>query len=94
MKIKWLRRALTNLDDLAAYIARDNPKAAASMVVRIMSVVEGLGSHPSLGRPGRVAGTRELVVSGTPFIVPYRVRDQTVEIICVFHSARRWPDRF
>jgi toxin ParE1/3/4 len=55
--------------------------------------VERLGAFPAIGRPGRVAGTRELVVSGTPYIVPYRVRGERVQIITVLHSAQRWPDR-
>jgi toxin ParE1/3/4 len=47
-----------------------------------------------MGRPGRVPGTRELVVSDTPFILPYRVRDSAVEILAVFHGARQWPEQF
>ncbi len=57
-----------------AYIVRDDPEAAARIVERIVTSVEGLGAHPASGRPGRVPGTRELVVSGTPYLVPYRVR--------------------
>jgi toxin ParE1/3/4 len=50
--------------------------------------------HPYLGRPGRVANTRELVVTSTPFIVAYRVVSDRIEILAVFHGARRWPDSF
>ena len=77
-----------------AYIVRDDPEAAARIVERIVTSVEGLGAHPASGRPGRVPGTRELVVSGTPYLVPYRVRGETVEILHVFHSARKWPEKF
>ena len=63
------------------------------MVERIRSAVQNLARHPALGRTGRVSGTRELVVSGTPYIVPYRVRGRTGEILRVFHSARKWPSR-
>ena len=56
--------------------------------------MERLREFPALGRPGRVEGTRELIIAGTPYIVPYRVRGDTVEIITVLHSAQRWPDRF
>jgi len=52
-----------------------------------------LKKNPALGRAGRVAGTRELVVAGTPYVVPYRVRGEAVEILRVFHAARRWPEK-
>jgi toxin ParE1/3/4 len=94
VQVRWLRHALNNLDEEAAYIARDDPGAAARIVERIVTSVEGLGAHPVSGRPGRVPGTRELVVSGTPYLVPYRVRGETVEILRVFHGARKWPERF
>lgn len=94
MRVRWLRRALNNLDEEARYIARDDPGAAARIVERIVTSVEGLGAHPASGRPGRVPDTRELVVSGTPYLVPYRVRGETVEILRVFHGARKWPERF
>ena len=53
--------------------------------------VELLATHPASGRIGRVPGTRELVITGTPYIVPYRVRGDAVEILRVFHGARKWP---
>jgi toxin ParE1/3/4 len=94
VEIRWLRRALKNLDQEAAYIARESPEAAARIFERIVGSVERLASNPSLGRPGRVPTTRELVITGTPYIIPYRVRGDTVEILRVFHSARKWPDKF
>jgi addiction module RelE/StbE family toxin len=94
VRVKWLKRALENLDQEAEYIARDDPKAAARIVQRITASVDRLAIHPALGRAGRVAGTRELVVSGTPYLVPYRVRSGTVEILRMFHGARRWPEKF
>lgn len=94
MRVRWLRRALQNLDEEAEYIARDDPDAAAQMVDRIATSVERIATHPALGRTGRVPGTRELVVSGTPYVVPYRVRGETVEILRVFHGARKWPEKF
>jgi toxin ParE1/3/4 len=93
VRVRWLRRALRNLDEEAEYIARDNPAAAARTVLRIATAVEQLTNHPASGRIGRVPGTRELVVTGTPFIVPYRVRGDAVEILRVFHAARKWPDK-
>jgi toxin ParE1/3/4 len=94
VRVRWLKRALKNLDDEAEYIARDNPQAAARIVERIATSVDRLATHPASGRPGRVPGTRELVISATPYIVPYRVRDETVEILRVFHAARKWPEKF
>jgi toxin ParE1/3/4 len=94
VRVRWLRRALRNLDEEAEYIARDNADAAARVVARIATSIDRLAAHPASGRPGRVPGTRELVVSGTPYIVPYRVRRDTIEILRVFHAARKWPEKF
>jgi toxin ParE1/3/4 len=94
MRVRWTRRALRSLDALAEYIAQDRPLAAERMVERIRDTVDRLTTNPELGRTGRVHGTRELIVGGTPFIVPYRLREDVVEIITIFHAARRWPDRF
>lgn len=92
MRIRWLYRASRDLDNVHAYIARDNPKAAVIVVVRILEAVARLKENPSLGRTGRVEGTRELIVVDTPFMVPYRVKAGWVEILRVFHQARKWPD--
>ena len=86
--------ALANLNAEAEYIAEDDPAAAGRVVQRIFRAVDLLGKNPAMGRPGRVAGTRELVVAETPYIVPYRVRGEVVEILRVFHAARKWPKRF
>jgi toxin ParE1/3/4 len=92
--VSWLRRALKNLDEEAEYIARDDLVAAARMVERITSALDRLASHPALGRPGRGPGTRELVISGTPYIVPNRIQGNTVEVLRIFHVARKWPAKF
>ncbi len=68
--------------------------AAARMVERIYDSVVHLSRFPEIGRPGRVPGTRELVVSDSPFIIPYRIRRDDIEVITVLHAARLWPDRF
>ena len=94
MQVRWLRRALKNLDEEVEYIARDDPEAAARIVERIAASVERLASYPASGRPGRVVGTRELVIPGTAFVVPYRIRGETVEILRILHAARKWPVRF
>ncbi len=94
MQVRWLRRALKDLDEAAEYVARDNPEAAVQLVERIVTSVEKLAAHPAAGRPGRVPGTRELIVSGTQYVVPYRARGETVQILRVFHGAGKWPELF
>ena len=94
MRVRWLRTALRNLDEEAAYVARDDPNAARVVVARVLGAVATLAEQPGLGRPGRVPGTRELVVGKTRYIVPYRVRDESVEILRVFHSSRRLPQKW
>ena len=81
------------LDEIAGYIARDRPLAAERMLQTVEDAVASLAAHPDLGRPGRVPDTRELIVAGTPFIVPYRVREGDVQILTVLHAARRWPEQ-
>jgi plasmid stabilization system protein ParE len=89
-----LRTALRNLDDEAAYIATDDPEAARTVVQRVLDAVYALADQPGLGRPGRVPGTRELVVRKTRYIVPYRVSGEVVEVLRVFHTSRRLPTRW
>lgn len=93
MPVKWLRQALRNLDQEAAYIAQDSPQSAAEFVTHLLASAQMLATHPQMGRPGRVPGTRELVVTRFPYILPYRVHDQNVEILRVFHTSRKWPQR-
>lgn len=92
MKVRWTTPALCNLETIGNFISRDNPIAARNVVVRILDQTASLAVHPHAGRPGRVPGTRELVVKDTPYIVPYRVRDDAVEGLAVFHGARQWPE--
>lgn len=94
MRLRWLRKALRNLDDEAAYIANDNADAARLVVQRVLDAVAMLAEQPGLGRPGRIPRTRELVVLKTRYIVPYRVRGEVVEILRVFHTSRRLPSRW
>ena len=94
MRIKWLRTASKNLDAAASYIAKDDPEAAQKMFWHIWNSVEALGEHPEIGRPGRIFGTRELVISGYPFIVPYRIRGKEVQILRVFHTSQQLPEKW
>ena len=95
MNLVWSPQAVDDLAALRAFIAQDDSKAAQRIAARIVQAVETLiPANPHIGRPGRVPGTRELVIAQTPFVAPYRVRDGTIEILRVFHGARRWPERF
>ncbi len=93
MKLIWSPEALQDLREVHAYIKKDNPASAKKVVARIVSVVASqLPENPNIGRPGRVANTRELVISGTPFVVPYRTGSGQIDILRVYHAARLWPD--
>ena len=94
MRVRWLRKSLRNLDQEATYIASDDAKAARLVVERVVGAVAMLADQPGLGRPGRVPGTRELIVKKTRYIVPYRVRGETLEILRVFHTSRRLPEKW
>lgn len=96
MQVKWLSEALRNLDQEAEFVAQDNPAAARALVQRVHEAISHLKANPALGRPGRIHGTRELVVSGTRYVVPYRVdpRSNRIEILRVFHTSRQAPDRW
>ena len=86
MDVCWTRRAKRRLQQIGHYIAQDNPRAALKTVQRIWDSGNKLASHPGIGRDGRVAGTRELVVQAN-YIVIYRVRKNVVEIVTVQHAA-------
>jgi len=96
MQIKWLKKALQNLNDEAEYIAQEDPAAARQIAQRIILCVNLLANNPALGHAGRLHGTRELVIPDTRYIVPYRVRPQlhVIEILRVFHASRRLPKRW
>ena len=91
MTIVWSPRAVKHLAHLREYIARDNPNAANRIASALLEAVERLARLPNLGRPGRVADTRELVVPGTPYIIPYRLRGDRLEVVAVFHARQKWP---
>jgi len=94
VKIRWTRLAVEDLSLAYEYVAAENPSAAHAVIARIESAVNVLRAHPEIGRSGRVEGTRELIISGTPFIVAYRIARNRVEILAVIHGARRWPTSF
>jgi addiction module RelE/StbE family toxin len=91
MKIVWTRRAIRHLVSLREYIEKDSEQNAVLVAKRILESVDLLQTQPYMGRPGRVLGTRELVAPGTPYIIPYRVRRERLELIAVFHGRQKWP---
>lgn len=93
MTIVWSPRAIDHLAQLRSYIERDNPKEAGRIARTLLDAVERLAELPHLGRPGRIAGTRELVVPGTPHVIPYRLRGDRLEVLAVFHGRQKWPKR-
>ncbi|MCK5069023.1 MAG: type II toxin-antitoxin system RelE/ParE family toxin [Desulfocapsa sp.] len=94
MQIRWTYKALDNLDAAVEYIAADNPTAAQKVAKRIWDSVLLLKNQPGLGRPGRVVGTRELIISGLPYIIPYLEKDGTIVILRIMHSSIKWPNTF
>ena len=94
MRIRWTTPAREQLVSAYEYIAVDDRAAAARTADQIWETTQLLVRHPMAGREGRVAGTRELVVRGTPFIVAYRVQKTEIWVLAVMHAARKWPDEF
>lgn len=93
MKVVWSRRAIKHLVALRSYVAKDSDENARLVAGRILSSVALLQTQPDMGRPGRVLGTRELIVPDTPYVIPYRVRGERLELIAVFHGRQRWPTK-
>ena len=94
MRIRWTEPAAAALAGIQDYIANESPRAAFEVVRRIRIAVSQLAVHPKIGRPGRVRGTYELVIHDLPYIVPYRIRKDEVQILSVYHTSRKWPDAF
>jgi toxin ParE1/3/4 len=90
MKVVWSRRAVRHLVLLREYIEKDSGRNAALVAFRILEAVDLLQTNPEIGRHGRLPGTRELVVPSTPYVIPYRVRRGTLELIAVFHGRQKW----
>ena len=87
MSIKWTRATLASVDEIAGFIAKDNPTRATSFVLELQAAVTQLQAHPGMGRAGRVPGTRELVLHKN-YIAIYRVRGDDVEILRLHHTAQ------
>ncbi len=94
MRIIWQDEAERDLDRIAEYIMQDDPTAALRVISTIREAARLLTEHPNIGRAGRVAGTRELVMPGLPYILPYQIAGQEIRILAVMHTSRKWPDTF
>jgi len=93
MKIRWTKRAIRNFESIHTYIAGDSPGSAAHVSTAILDATARLERFPQSGRPGRIEGTRELVVPGLPYIIPYRIVDDVILILSVIHASRIWPKK-
>lgn len=94
MRIHWTEPAAIALGKIQDYIANENPRAAFEVAQRIRIAVSQLQEHPRVGRPRRVSGTYEQVIHDLPYIVVYRLRQEEVQILSVYHTSRQWPETF
>lgn len=94
MEVVWLDEAVQDLQEIGHTIAEDDPVAAYRVLTKIEASANSLERHPELGRTGRVPKTRELVIAGLPYILPYAIKKKTVRILAVMHTSRKWPDTF
>lgn len=93
MRLEWSRFAMADRDDIFTYIEAESPRAAVMIDERISEQVRQLSRYPESGRKGRVDGTRELVIMGTPYVAVYRLGEDAVLILRVLHGARQWPGK-
>jgi toxin ParE1/3/4 len=94
VRLNWARDADSDLESIEDYIGRDNAESAFRILAEIVRQVAMLEEHPGMGRPGRVEGTRELVIAGLPYVIAYLHRGDTVTVLRVLHGAMKWPKRF
>jgi toxin ParE1/3/4 len=92
VKVLFNKRSMRRLASIEAYIAKDSPAAGARVVEKIVEMALRLGQFPYLGRPGRVEGRRELIVPDLPYVIPYRIVDDVIQIDTIIHTSRKWPD--
>ena len=92
MRIRWTKPAANDLTHIADYTKEHFGSSQAHVaVLAIYEAAKSLEAHPHRGRPGRKAKNREMVVPGLPFVMAYRIRGDTIEIIRILHGAQRWP---
>ncbi len=94
MRISWTTPALQDFAAAGEYLVERNPRVAARLEKLVMERINMLVDFPNIGRPGRVTGTRELVIDGTPYIVTYQVLSDSIAIVAFLHGRQQWPDAF
>jgi len=94
VKLVWSPEARIDLREIVLYLSEKNPYAAEALHERIEAVATDIIDTPYIGRPGRLPGTRELVITNAPYILPYQIRSGRIEILRVYHTARKWPNQF
>lgn len=92
MQVKWLRRALRNLEQARNYVFQDNPTAAQELIIKIQNAANQLQNYPFMGKNGRVEGTKELIISNSPYILIYRIKEETVEVLRILHTSKFYPE--
>ena len=94
MKVRWTMPAANQIGNIFDRIADDSPAAAERTVRRIRDAIRRTAGMPYSARVGRVAGTREIAVAGTPYLVAYRIVEKTIHVLAVPHDAQDWPETF
>jgi addiction module RelE/StbE family toxin len=91
MKVRYTRMAISDLNQAYDYIEADSPPNARTVIERIEKSIDTLALYPFLGKHERVADTRELLVTGTPLIIVYRVKKEVLHILSILHTSRKYP---
>ena len=91
IQVRWTEPAARDLEEISEYIRKDRPIATGAVSQSLFDAANSLSLLPGRGRVGRIPGTRELVVSGLPYIVVYRLTSTAVQILRIYHGARNWP---
>ncbi len=94
MEVVWLDDAIKDLKEIGLFIAKENPSSAYDVLAKIKASADSLEINPELGRVGRVKKTRELVIGGLPYIIPYTIYKEQIRILAVMHTSKKWPDNF
>lgn len=93
MKLEWSRFALDDRNAIFDFIEADSPRSAVLVDEKIEAASDHLKCFPEAGRPGRVAGTRECLVTGLPYVLAYTIDGEAVRILRVLHAAQVWPGK-
>jgi addiction module RelE/StbE family toxin len=90
MPLRWTSAAANDLENISDYLHQQHPQVAQPTVRRLYAEILELSRFPSRGRPGREPGTRELILSGLPYVIVFRSGDQGVEILRIYHGSQNW----